>query len=189
MQPPTAAADVEQVAHVVFDPRTGRILGTMHHDPHPEGDCDCEDDEDALLAFVPSAATDAPLPRIAPMPERATTRLRQLRIDPATRRAEPLPRLVIEPARHTIEGDGEDTVAVEIRAVDEDGAVVSDYAGEVQLRAGRGKLSERRGIVQLREGRATVDLTSVRETVEDVPLDVVALDATATPARTTVTFA
>ncbi len=186
----TEAPDL--VTHVVFDPGSGRILGTLRHDRDEGADshetCGCGQDAELLQTFLPVEAQEAPVPALTDLPADAPSRLDLLRVDPRSRALRVLPSLVVDTERSVLEGDGEDTVAIEIRAVDESGAVLTDFSGEVHVRTGRGKLSARGGMVRLEGGRATVKLTSVAETVDAVPLVVHTPDGSAAPARTSLAF-
>lgn len=204
VQPPSGT---DLVSHVVFDPDSGRILGTLRHDPvepgghdaeqqehdavqaHDHDACGCDHDTELLSTFRHADAASDRLPALAPLPADAPQRLDRMRVDPSSRLLRPLPQLVIDPERAVLDGDGEDTVTVEIRAVDQHGAVVEDLSGEVHVQTGRGKLSERGGTVRLEGGRGRIRLTSVRETVDAVPLVATMPAGTAVPATTSVTFA
>lgn len=185
----------DEVAHVVYDPDTGRVLGTMRHDrdlddghDHEREGCRCAEDTGVLAAFVEAEAAAKTSPRLLDLPRGMPERLIGLRVDPSSRELVALPHLVVDPERTVLEGDGQDTVTVEIRAVDDEGAVAEDFSGEVHVQTGRGKLSARGGTVRLERGRATIRLTSVAETVDAVPLVARATDGSATAARTSLAF-
>lgn len=189
--------DEEAVTHVVYDPDTGRILGRMRHDrglgddpdhDHGAEGCHCADDPAVLAAFAEEGAGGKAPPQLLDAPQQLPGRLSGLRVDLHSRRLVSLPHLVVDPERNVLEGDGQDTVTIEIRAVDEEGAVVDGFSGEVHVETGRGKLSARGGNVRLERGRATVRLTSVAETVDAVPVVVRATDGGATTARTSLAF-
>lgn len=189
--------DEEAVTHVVFDPDTGRILGRMRHDPglgddhdhdHEAAGCHCADDPAVLAAFAEEGTAGKAPPRLLDAPQELPGRLGGLRVDLRSHRLVRLPHLVVDPERTVLEGDGQDTVTVEIRAVDDEGAVAEDFSGEVHVQTGRGKLSARGGTVRLERGRATIRLTSVAETVDAVPLVARATDGSATAARTSLAF-
>lgn len=193
----TTGPDEAGVTHIVYDPANGRIIGTMRHDSdlaadedghEHAGGCHCQEDDAALAGFVEQTAEPEAMPRLIDAPAEFPARLSELRVDLETRRLRPLPHLVVDPERTVLQGDGEDGVAIEIRAVDSDGSVIEDFTGEVHVQAGRGKLSERGGTIRLERGRATIRLTSVAETVDTVPLVVSAPDGTAAAARTSLTF-
>jgi hypothetical protein len=187
----------DSVTHIVYDPATGRVLGTMRHDRDPgegaedagehEG-CHCHEDRTALTGFVERDVSDEGLPQIIEAPAELPARLSALRVDLESHRLLPMPHLVIDPERTVLDGDGEDTVTIEIRAVDERGAVLTDFTGDVHVQAGRGRLSQRGGTVRLEGGRATIRLTSVAETVDAVPVVVSAVDGMAAAARTSLAF-
>lgn len=188
---PSTGLDTGSVTHIVYDPATGRIIGTMRHDhdhEHGHEGCRCGEDSAALGAFVDQPLERAALPRLIDAPAELSGRLSELRVDTETGQLRALPHLVIDPERTVLRGDGEDAVAIEIRAVDSGGAVLEDFDGEVHVQAGRGKLSERAGTVRLQGGRATIRLTSVPETVDAVPLVVTATDGLAAAARTSLAF-
>lgn len=214
VQPPSGA---DLVSHVVFDPDSGSILGTLRHDPvepeghdaagqragdaaeqvagdaagqvHDHGGCGCEHDTELLASFRHAGAGSDSLPALTALPADAPQRLDRMRVDPTSKLLRPLPQLVIDPERAVLDGDGEDTVTIEIRAVDEHGAVMAEVSGEVHVQTGRGKLSERGGTVRLEGGRGRIQLTSVRETVDAVPLVATMPAGTAVPATTSLAFA
>lgn len=187
MQPVPEPADVP--GHVVYDPDTGRVLGTLRHDRPAETADEPPVDEALLATFLPSGATAA-TPRLLSAKVDVATRARlgSLRVDVPTGTLRPVPRLVLDTERSTLEGDGQDTVTVTIRVVDEDGSVVDDFGGEVHVRATRGKLSARGGNVRLERGRGELRLTSVPETVDEVLVSVASPDSAAAPGRTTLAF-
>lgn len=187
MQPVPETADAP--AHVVYDPDTGRILGTLRHEGSSDSDADPTVDDALLATFLPPGAS-AITPRLlsAKVDVATRSRLDSLRVDVRRGTLRPLPRLVLDVERATLEGDGQDTVSVAIRVVDEDGSVVEDFDEEVHIRTARGKLSARGGNVRLERGRAEVRLTSVPETVDEVVVSVASPDSAATPGRTTLAF-
>ena len=152
------------------------------------GACSCGDDEATLGGFLAEDAHPGVLPRLLDAPPELAADLRALRVDVASGRLEPLPHLVIDPARTVLDGNGQDTVAIEIRVVDAHGAVVEGFSGDVHVQAGRGRLSERGGNVRVERGRATIQLTSVAETVDAVPLVATAVQGGAAVARASLAF-
>jgi hypothetical protein len=92
---PIASPFEGSVTHVVYDPQTGRILGTMRHAPQdvrpgeqPEPTCRCGDDHTLLAGFAEEAET---VPRLVDATPDVTGRLADLRVDPASRQLVALP--------------------------------------------------------------------------------------------------
>lgn len=89
-------------------------------------------------------------------------------VDPDKEKIVDRPRLVVEPAKEAIEGDGEARVKIAIKAVNVAGKPVKGFSGDVKVSTSRGRLSEKGGVVSLRNGTGEIELTSVAETVDKV---------------------
>ena len=77
-------------------------------------------------------------------------------------------RLQIQTDRTEIQGDGKDSVEIEISVVDEPGEVVGSFDGDLRVTTSRGRLSASGGRIKAENGRASITLTSTMETVENV---------------------
>ena len=100
-----------------------------------------------------------------------------------------LPQLRVTVEKDRLNGDGSDTTAIEVQAVDAAGRPVRDLDDEIRVTTQRGKLSELGGLVKLVRGRAKLELTSVDETVHRVRVRAVSLRGRAAAGETVVEFA
>ncbi|HTV91914.1 MAG TPA: Ig-like domain-containing protein [Verrucomicrobiae bacterium] len=100
-----------------------------------------------------------------------------LMVDTAQRKLVPRPSLQLTTKKPRFAGDGTDSAQIDIAVVDRHGKTIGSAGGKVKVTATRGKLSAPGGIVDLAKGRATVTLTSVNETVDEVHVAVTSLDA------------
>lgn len=63
------------------------------------------------------------------------------------------PRLQVQADRTQIQGDGKDSVEIEISAVDESGNVVESFDGDLRVMTSRGRLSASGGRIKADRGR------------------------------------
>jgi len=89
-------------------------------------------------------------------------------VDPVQRKLVPRPSLAVSADKSQLAGDGQDSAKIEIAVLDGNGNALTGASGAVTVTTGRGKLSDRGGVVTLVNGRATTTLTSVNETVKRV---------------------
>lgn len=175
-------------SHLVYDEKTGRIVGRFRRYDHPRKEyasCDAEeilelfrDDEQTLAQPVDGApehlavlATELPL----------GTRLADFQVAKKRRALVERPRLRLRTDRTVLTGDGQDTVTLEVEAIDRRGRVNPKLQTELVVTTTRGKLSRPGGRMALDQGRGSLELTSVRETVERVRVRVEAADGSAAP--------
>jgi len=78
------------------------------------------------------------------------------------------PRLQVQAERAQLQGDGKDSVQIDIVVLGEGGKVVKDFTGELRVTTTRGRLSAPGGRIKGAHGRASITLTSVAETVDRV---------------------
>lgn len=180
----TKLTELSRRRRVVYDRETGRVLGTHRHYVLGEAGKGAETVEiDSLGLFQEDQAvlgrvSDKDADRLGVLetsiPDRPS--VRGYRVRKEKDELEALPRLRLQVDRTELEGDGKDSVEIRIEAITDDAHVDRSFAGRVQVRTSRGKLSSRGGVVELKEGQARIQLTSVAETVDEVVVRVRALD-------------
>lgn len=93
-------------------------------------------------------------------------------IDVKARKLVPKAQLNLKPERTQLQGDGKDTIELQITVVDHEGKALGSFSGELQVSTTRGKLSAPGGRVKASKGRASIKLTSAVETVDKVSITV-----------------
>jgi hypothetical protein len=166
-----------EVWYVAFDKRTGRILHTHsrfsveanRHVEVPEEDLRqmLANDASLLAGLTDQDLANLDILKVGPH-DAVPGSGGQIMVDVAHRRIVPKPRLVLAADKREIVGDGYDSATIEIRAVDADGELLRTVEDRIKVTVTRGRLSVRGGLVDLDEGRATITLTSVNETVDNV---------------------
>jgi hypothetical protein len=111
-----------------------------------------------------------------------------LAVDPRTRTLVVKPMLLVKAAKTQLTGDGTDKTVIEIQAVDVGGKPVRNLEDEIRVTTDRGKLSERGGLIKLAHGHATIELTSVAETVHKVRVRADSLSGSAASGDAVVEF-
>jgi hypothetical protein len=161
--------------YVVFDPETGRIVGTYGVLDAETGEYREQSEADVRAMFegtkqVRGAGTplgvlplDVEQVPVGPRPSR-------LRVDPAERTLVRRPQLRLTTDRPAITGDGADSVEITVIVVNPDGGTDESFAAEVRVSTTHGRLSVPGGRVAVRGGTAAVTLTSTPETIERVSL-------------------
>jgi hypothetical protein len=182
--------------YVGFDTKTGQIIHTHTRFSVPENRyvevpveelktrfahepfvlSKLSDQDPKNLDFIAVETSDADLDR-AP-----------LMVDPTKRKLVPRPSLRLTAKKSQLTGDGQDSTEIEVSALDGHGKHQSSAKGKIKVSTTRGKLSARGGIVDLKGGRATITLTSVGETVNNVRLVATALDHPYTSGQLDVEF-
>jgi hypothetical protein len=94
--------------------------------------------------------------------------VRRLHVSAKRQAVEPLPSLRLRSDRDALKGDGQDSVAIQVDVVDEQGRILRKFQGKLIATTSRGKLSEPGGNIRLKNGQATFNLTSTAETVSRV---------------------
>jgi hypothetical protein len=84
----------------------------------------------------------------------------------------PNPQFRVHAARQQIQGDGIDSVEVQMSVVDEYNKVVKTVGGDWRVTTTRGRLSAPGGRIKAEHGHATITLTSTSETVDLVVVTV-----------------
>lgn len=167
-----------QIHYVAFDKKSGHILHTHSKVSAETGeylDCDAE----AIKAMVVQdqsiveSLTDKDVKNVDVLRVAGTTNpligLRGgLLVDVKEKRLVQLPWLELTTAKSELLGDGQDETKIEIEAVSAAERPVLRVAGKVKVTTTRGRLSARGGVVDMVQGRATINLTSVNETVARV---------------------
>lgn len=159
---------------VVYDRISGRIL-KIHRSEAVEGVKGVKPKLDGLLK---DAKSDAFTLRMATKGDGKNLAVMEIPVDgpdPAGKMVDvgadklvPKYQIQLAAAKSELEGDGKDSTVIEINVVDVKGKRVTGFNAEVEIRASRGKLSERGGRLQLAGGRGKIKLTSVAETAVGV---------------------
>jgi hypothetical protein len=109
-------------------------------------------------------------------------------VDVANRELVPKHALQISAARTELRGDGQDSVAIDIRLVDAAGHLQVNNNANLRVTTTRGRLSSPGGRIQLNQGKASITLTSVAETVAEVIVTVRDEQSCCMPASLSVEF-
>jgi hypothetical protein len=162
--------------YAVFDPDTGRILGTYGVLDAETGEYREQSEaevramfEGAKPARVAAGAELGVLPLEVERVPLGSNHSRFL-VDPRERRLVRRPRLRLATDRPEITGDGEDSAEIAVTVVDADGSTDERFAGEIRVSTTHGRLSVPGGRVSMTGGTATVTLTSTTETIDRVVL-------------------
>jgi hypothetical protein len=175
-----------ELAHIVYDKATGRIVGRFRKYDATRNEFSHSEPDEVLSAFnadeqVLARLTDGDPQNLsvltATLPK--TSSLNALLVSSKRKALVQKPRLRLRTDRETLEGDGQDSITISIDVVDEKDRIVRDYKGEIQITTSRGKLSARGGVVAIDRGQGSVGLTSVRETVNRVEVSAKAPDGSA----------
>lgn len=164
--------------YVVFDPETGRIVGTYGVLDAETGEYREQSEADVRAMFegmkpargAPARAAGTPLGVLPLDVQRVPVGPNQfrLRVDPAEGRLVRRPPLRLATDRQEITGDGEDSVEITVTVVDPEGGTDEGFAGEIRVSTTHGRLSVPGGRVAVSGRTATVTLTSTPETIERV---------------------
>lgn len=165
--------EAEVIRYVGYDTRTGQIVHTHAQFSVPENRYVEVPAEQLKARFsadpgIVARLSDGDAGHLDFIKADADRPLASLMVDTASRRLVTRPRLVLAADRTELAGDGQDSVALGITVVGEDGQVIEDAGGTVKVETSRGKLSARGGVVDLAAGRGTITLTSASETVSQV---------------------
>jgi hypothetical protein len=149
---------MDRQVQVIYDARTGAVLGS--HVALVEPGAETPDVIAAMTDVLEGhelavIATDGPLER-------------PVRVDLEAHALAPAWALSISAPRSELDGDGADSVVLEISALDEHGAVDRGFEDAIRITTSRGRLSERGGRARMKHGVARLTLTSAPETVNRV---------------------
>jgi hypothetical protein len=160
--------------YAVFDPDTGRIVGTYGVLDADTGEYREQSEAEVRAMFDGSeparvaAGTElGVLPLDAERVPLGSNHSRFL-VDPHERRLVRRPCLRLATDNSEITGDGEDSAEIAVKVVDADGATDERFAGEIRVSTTHGRLSVPGGRVSMTGGTATVTLTSTPETIDRV---------------------
>lgn len=190
-----SASSESMPMHIVYDKTNGRIIGRYRrYDLSEEGYTHADPEEvlglfrndEKVLANVKEGEAANLGVLTTGMP--AHTKLSNLRVSEKRGLLVDRPRLRMRADRDAIEGDGQDSLTISIDVVDSRDTILRDYDGEIHVTTSRGKLSARGGRVTLERGQASVTLTSVRETVDEVIVQARSLDRSLSFAQLIVRF-
>jgi hypothetical protein len=166
--------------YVVFDPDTGRIVGTYGMLDAESGEYREQSEEDVRAIFgspepgaaEAGAASALEVLKLDAREAVSSVSSAELRVDPSEGRLIPRPRIQLAADRDSITGDGEDSTQITITVTDAAGVRDQGFAGEVRASTTHGRLSEPGGRVTLRDGAATITLTSTPETIDRIRVTV-----------------
>jgi hypothetical protein len=159
----------QRKTYVVFDPSKGEIIGA-----YAVYDAGTRSYRTPTLEEASSAFRDL-------LAERKVDRIDILEadlpigtshagysVDVERRQLAKKPRLQVQADRTQIQGDGRDSVEIEISVIDEENNVVESFNNDLRVSTSRGRLSAPGGRIKVENGRASITLTSTMETVEHV---------------------
>jgi hypothetical protein len=169
---------------VAYDRETGAITGTAVY-MYFGGDVEEPGREEILGAL---GADEEQAERTELLPVEPGHEHANARFDHEAGELVPLFHLRVEPKRAELEGNGEDGTAISVSVVDSEGRLVNDFEGELTVTTTRGRLSERGGRVVAKNGQATLELTSVAETVAQVVVGARDPSGRSLPGASTVEF-
>jgi hypothetical protein len=180
---------------VVFDKRTGRVLHTHSRFsvkenryvaiPADELKKSLASDRSIADALTDQNPDNLEVIEIGPQ---ATDHGIAVMVDVARQAVVPLPIISLTADKQEILGNGQDSARIDIEVKDAGGNPVSNFSGRVKLTTTRGKLSARGGLVDLVDGKASITLTSVPETVDNVRVQVMAVDGLCSGGHVTLEF-
>jgi hypothetical protein len=180
---------------LVYDRTTGRILAryrcldattNQYRDVDPAAVLDAFRGDETLVSRVADRDPANLATTSASAADNAGVHL--LRVEPRSGRVRAQPKLRLRSNRDAIDGDGVDSLTIDIDVVGDRGTVLGSYEGDVKVTTTHGKLSVRAGLVHLERGRAAITLTSTCETIDAVYLQVQAAEGSLAPARLTLRF-
>jgi hypothetical protein len=157
---------MQRRVQLIYDTRTGVVLG--RHEMLVEEGATLPDLQLELARIRGSVAALADVELAFLDVDDPDALERPLRVDVRARAIAPAWVLRAGAPRRELEGDGTDSVELEIAALDEHGAVDPGFEDEVRVTTTRGRLSERGGRVRLAEGLGRITLTTAAETVDRV---------------------
>jgi hypothetical protein len=161
--------------YVVFDQATGAVVGTYSYLSAETGKFYDQKPAEVLAHFdmgrtaKGSKRAAGPTLGVLEVDEGVVgVNTAGVRVDPKAKRLVPKSRLRLSADRTALTGNGEDSVAITVTAVDAQEKPDAHFAGEVRVSTTHGRLSERGGRVTLRKGVAQITLTSTNETIARV---------------------
>jgi hypothetical protein len=161
------------LTYLIYDRTNGRVLARFRQFSVETGDyCEC-DPATVLKRFeddsgVMTRVTDKDPKNLAVLPQQSDEPQSRLRVSTRRKSVEPLPRLRLRSDRDVLEGDGKDSVSIQVDVVDENGRIMRDFQANLEATTSRGKVSEHGGKITLRNGQTTFRLTSTAETAARV---------------------
>lgn len=169
------ASEQQPLTHVIYDRASGRVIGRFRSRDMVSNEYRERAPSEVLSLFsaderVISKLSEGDAGNLAmlttSLSRAADVQTMQVSVKRQTLVSKPKLRMRTE--RDVLEGDGQDSVAIDFDVVDEQGRVIRDYAGTIHVVTSRGKLSAKGGDVTIERGQGNVTLTSVRETVDKV---------------------
>jgi len=167
------------ITYVVYDKNTGRIVHTHRRfdvekgiyskcDPQTVKSLTVEDDFAAMSKVTDNQAENLDVIMTTDLPENFSPGISGLLVDLDSKAIVKKPKLTLKAEKMELDGDGEDSTPIEIKVLDDGGAIVENYNGAIKISTSRGKLSTKGGLVEMKNGVGRITLTSVNETVDRV---------------------
>jgi hypothetical protein len=159
--------------HVIYDSRTGSILGSYRQFDLTAGQYVAVPAADLLDSLRETLdAETAAVVAVVEAPADQQMDIGRQRVDPDKGQLVPKLELRLSADRTQLNGDGKDSVDLAIAVLDSAGAPVKGFAGELLVQTSRGRLSTPGGRLEAVGGAASLTLTAPAETVNKVRVTV-----------------
>jgi len=161
--------DQHRTTFVVFDPSKGETIGTYAVYDAATRSYRRPTLEEASSAFR-DILTEKKIDRIDILEADLAigTSSAVYNVDVEGRQLVMKPQIRVQADRTQIQGDGKDSVKIEISVVDQANNLVESFNGDLRVSTSRGRLSAPGGRIKAENGKADITLTSSPETVEHV---------------------
>lgn len=175
-------------AYVIYDQGTGAVVST-----HTAEDAEGHTIKAAAKEIIDLYRSGAPEGEerklaVLEVDEEPVASGVPLLADPKQGTVSIAPMLRLRADRTELEGDGEDSIDIDVEVVDQRDRVVQGFDGDVVVTTTRGRLSERGGRLSLAKGRGTIRLTTVPETVLAVRVTAMQPEGLAAPGNLDLAF-
>ncbi len=159
--------------HLIYNQQTGRIMSIYtHYDVESQTYLETPEQEVLDLAGGVSAEDSAAGLGVISVQDAPANVAATHRVDIESGNLVAKYQLNVQVPRTQLNGDGVDTVDIQVSAVDEAGNAVAGFQGDLRAVTSRGKLSSAGGRLTAADGTATFRLTASAETVARVRVTV-----------------
>jgi len=186
----TTSAHKKESIYIAYDEKTGVIVHThQRFDVETDKAMRCDLDEIKAMAIsdprtvqklTNQTAENLGVIELQQLHDHEIPLSRYFLVDPASKSLKRKPRLHLIPEKTKLQGNGTDSVRIQINVVGEKDKPIK-YEGTVKVKTSRGKLSSEAGIVNVVGGKGAITLTSVNETIAQVKVTVASLERTCIP--------